>query len=91
MLDIVIEVVASDLTSLPAVEVAGEGIAVDAAFNMRMADLQGKSSFESMRTNTAEYEIAAAEGAWSSLRFPSSGTGHSPPRHMSASSLLYAS
>gem|GEM_PF-6159910 len=70
LLDLVIEIVTTENVGLPTIEAAGEVISADAAFNIRMADAQGNTTFETMRRTAREYEaeVESLRAAWTSFK-----------------------
>jgi len=70
LLDLMIEIVTNEATGLPTMKAAGEVISGDAEFNIRMADAQGNTTFETMRQAVEAYEaeVAKLRTAWSAFR-----------------------
>jgi len=72
MIDTMIEILTNDAIGLPAVQLAGEVIAADAAFNIRMAAAHGRTGHSTAdrmmgRINAYAVEIANAQAAWRSF------------------------
>lgn len=73
ILDIMIEVVTNEAIGLPAVQAAGEVIAADAAFNLRMSDEHGPSGHGTaagMMEHIKAYqgEVERVQKAWAAFK-----------------------
>jgi len=73
ILDIMIEIVTNESSGLFAIQAAGEVIAADAAFNIRMADAHGGSGHGTaagMMGHMRAYEaqVETAQKAWSAFK-----------------------
>ena len=76
-----IEIITHERVGLPAIQAAGEGIAADAAANMRMAEVRGGATMAARNAcpgmdaiERAKAEIEMAEKAWSTFK---DASGHS--------------
>jgi len=78
--DVMLDIIASERVGLDAVQLVGELIAADAAFNMQMADLQGRSDSQTWIAGFRFYQeqIESAQAAWRSFTTATTGQGAAP-------------